>query len=41
MIKKTAETAERLDKIRKAAEGGYGFLKAVVPALLDWTHKHL
>jgi len=40
-IEKTAEAAERLDKIRKSAEGAYGFIRSAGPVLITWGHTHV
>ncbi len=37
VIKKTAEVADNLDKIRKAVGGGYTLAASVGSALLTWA----
>ena len=40
LIKKTAEYADRFEKIRKAGEGAVGLAKTVGPILLAWVAGH-
>jgi hypothetical protein len=40
LIKKTAEYADRFEKIRKAGEGAVGLAKTLGPVLLAWVSAH-